>query len=1024
MSHRSRGRRKAGSRSTRTALAALLVGGTLGLTPLGTAYAKDNTPAAPAGSEEHALETAQRTGEPVEVTSARSETSELYAQPNGTLKLTQHTLPVRVKREGKWTPVDTTLAPAGDRIAPKAAAGNVTFSAGGEAPLVVLKDQGRELSLSWPEPLPEPVLDGSKATYPEVFPGVDLSVAASVDGFSQVLTVKTPQAAENPELAAIDFGLRADGLELKKDPESGSLTAVNPAGQTVFATSTARMWDSSTIPMPPSGVPASRSSAAPADGSSADLGAGAKVSEVDVAVTDTKLQLVPDQALLDSPSTTYPVYIDPYFTGQRQAWTIAYKPYPTQSYWNGTNWGGGTTSEARVGYESSTGGTARSFFRIDSTALAGVKVIDAQFQITETHSWSCTAKPVELYLTGSISSSTTWNNQPAWSTRQDSRNYAHGNESYGCPDKAVDFTATDAAVKAAANKWSNITFGLRAPQTAEDNKDTYSWKKFKPDAKLIVEFERKPNPPWSLDTIPSTKTASNDCGNGSTYVTVGNTDVTLKAQVWDPDGGDVNVQFHLWATGKHDVSPGIIFDVKKKVRVLASDPKGATASVVVPKTLLDQHKGASGGQFSWKAQAEDPLDASFASDWTPTTGASGCRFGFDPAGPTVMPTVSSTDYPENTEGALARTPGNFTLGSGGVADVTKYKYSLDRTPPITEAKPTSAGGGVTVSVTPLTPGPHTLYVQSFDAAGNPGLIYPYRFYVKSLGIADKPGDVNGDGMPDFFAVTGGNNLLLYGGTGNGAVATNVVLSSNGSWDGALLTHRGDWTEDGYEDLVVRKSDGKLYYYPNDGIGQFTEDTKQEVIIFPDAEDNLLDPATIKQIISVGDLTPDTEGYTPDFVAVVGDQLWFLPGYTGGTVETGYPIGNGGWGVMTLASPGDVDGDGFTDIIARNTSTGDLWIYHGRSRGDADGDGVPDGGTDPAAFGDPANRTAYATGWTTTARPLITASGDSNADGVPDLWSTTANTTAGLEFVPGRATGLVGTPSVVGTGGWQAMKAIS
>lgn len=55
---------------------------------------------------------------------------------------------------------------------------------------------------------------------------------------------------------------------------------------------------------------------------------------------------------------------------------------------------------------------------------------------------------------------------------------------------------------------------------------------------------------------------------------------------------------------------------------------------------------------------------------------------------------------------------------------------------------------------------------------------------------------------------------------------------------------------------------------------------------------------------------------------------------------------------------------------------------------------------------------------------MTASGDSNGDDVPDLWTTMSNSTAGLEFVPGRRTGLVGTPSVVGAGGWQAIKTIS
>ncbi|MFD3505603.1 FG-GAP repeat domain-containing protein, partial [Streptomyces sp. NPDC058678] len=574
---------------------------------------------------------------------------------------------------------------------------------------------------------------------------------------------------------------------------------------------------------------------------------------------------------------------------------------------------------------------------------------------------------------------------------------------------------------------------LRAPQSAEDAKDEYSWKKFKPDAKLIVEFNRLPKAPWSLDTIPSTKVGATECGNGSTYVTLGNTDVTLTAQVWDPDGGKVNVQFHLWATGKHDVSPGIIFDTRVQVTVISSNSKGAQARVKVPKATLLKHLGASNGQFSWKAQAEDVSDSAFASDWTPTQGAPGCRFGFDPNAPTVMPTVDSQGdlFPETTadmepvEGALARTEGVFQFGANGVTDTTKYLYDLDRTPPSKEAKPATKGGPATAPITPLTPGPHTLYVRMVDAGGNPGPVYPYRFYVKSPGLADRPGDVNGDGDPDLLAVDGTNNLRLYGGTGGGKVATMLPLSTAGGWNGALLSHRGDWTSDFYEDLVARRSDGKLWLYPNNGLGEFTEDTKQEVYFFPDQETEVaIDPATIKQIVSVGDITQESEEPYPDFVAVIGDQLWFLPGSFSGTVDSGYLIGNSGWGVMQLASPGDVDGDGFADLIARNTSTGDLWVYHGKSAGDADGDGIPDGGTDPGSLGAGANRTAYATGWTTTARPLFTASGDSNTDGIPDLWSTTANTTAGLEFLPGRRTGLVGPPTVVGTGGWQAIKLIS
>jgi hypothetical protein len=798
------------------------------------------------------------------------------------------------------------------------------------------------------------------------------------------------------------------------------------------------MWDSS------GGEPessAARSTARAASVNAADgepsspspLTPGTKSSEVGVEVTDTKVVLRPDQRLLDAPDTTFPVYIDPRMTGKREAWTIAYKPHPSSSYWNGTGWDGKGTDEARVGYERDTKGTARSFFRVGSKFLAGVKVIDAQFQITETHSWSCTPKPVELYLTGAISSSTTWNKQPSWSTLQDSRNYAHGNEDFGCPNKAVDFTAKDAAVKAAAGKWSNITFGLRAPRSAEEGKDENSWKKFKPDAKLIVEFNRPPKAPWALDTVPSTKVGASQCGNGSSYVTVGNTDVRLTAQVWDPDGGPVNVQFHLWPTGKHDASPGIIFDKRVKVSVRSDQPKGVQARIDVPKSLLDKHKGASNGQFSWKAQVEDVADSSFASDWTPTQGAAGCRFGFDPQAPTVMPKVTSADglYPETVpgaepvEGALARTQAVFEFGANGVSDTVKYVWGLDRTPPSEPTDETPVkGGSVKQKITPLTPGPHTLYVRAYDAGGNPGPIYPYRFYVKSPGVTDKPGDLNGDGQPDMLAVDGSDNLRLYGGTGNGAVATMVPLSSGGGWNGARLTHRGDWDEDLYEDLVALRG-GKLWFYPNDGQGEFTDDTRQEVSILGESETGgVTSTADIDQIVSVGNITNDSEADYPDFVAVIGDQLWFLPGYFGQTLESGYLIGASGWGKMHLASPGDVDGDGFTDLIARDSGTGQVWLYHGLSAGDADADGVPDGGTDPASLASPANRTAYATGWTPATRPLLTGSGDSNGDGVPDLWSTTSNTTAGLEFVPGRKSGLHGPPVVVGKGGWQAIKAIS
>ncbi|MET8217574.1 hypothetical protein ACFYRD_19160 [Streptomyces hirsutus] len=53
--------------------------------------------------------------------------------------------------------------------------------------------------------------------------------------------------------------------------------------------------------------------------------------------------------------------------------------------------------------------------------------------------------------------------------------------------------------------------------------------------------------------------------------------------------------------------------------------------------------------------------------------------------------------------------------------------------------------------------------------------------------------------------------------------------------------------------------------------------------------------------------------------------WFrsLPRWFGNTLQSGYLIGTGGRSRMRIASSGGIDGDGFTDLIARDTSTGTL-----------------------------------------------------------------------------------------------------
>lgn len=84
-------------------------------------------------TEQSASERAAATGEPVEVTAARTEYSNTVANPDGTFTLTQSTQPQRARAEdGTWTDVDVTLEKRADgSVGPKAAVVDMSFSGGG-----------------------------------------------------------------------------------------------------------------------------------------------------------------------------------------------------------------------------------------------------------------------------------------------------------------------------------------------------------------------------------------------------------------------------------------------------------------------------------------------------------------------------------------------------------------------------------------------------------------------------------------------------------------------------------------------------------------------------------------------------------------------------------------------------------------------------------------------------------------------------------------------------------------------------
>ncbi|THA41362.1 hypothetical protein [Streptomyces sp. A1547] len=113
-------------------------------------------------AKDFALAKAKETGQPYELTSARTESSDTWALPTGKWSVNRHGTTVRILRASVWLPTDATLQFAPDgRVTPKASAVSVTFSGGGTGALLTGVRDGRTLSLTWPEALPKPALAGT-----------------------------------------------------------------------------------------------------------------------------------------------------------------------------------------------------------------------------------------------------------------------------------------------------------------------------------------------------------------------------------------------------------------------------------------------------------------------------------------------------------------------------------------------------------------------------------------------------------------------------------------------------------------------------------------------------------------------------------------------------------------------------------------------------------------------------------------------------------------------------------------------
>ncbi|MEU8764141.1 FG-GAP-like repeat-containing protein [Streptomyces sp. NPDC048659] len=919
--------------------------------------------------EDQALRDAKATGRPVELTTARTELSDTWVNPDGTFSVKRYGTPVRILRAGAWVATDPTLefAPDGS-VRPRATSVLVSFSGGGTGPILTGVKDGRTLSLSWPTALPKPTLDGNVATYAETLPGVDLQLKAEVEGFSQLIVVKTPQAAASPQLATLKYTMSTVGVTVATDAGTGAVTATDPAGQTVFTSPSPVMWDSttSTAPAPlaktaaPARTAAFAASSDPAPAAEPDSSferpAGAKEAVMPTTVSGDSLQITPDQGLLKAPDTTYPVYIDPSWAwGGRNNWTRVYQKYPRNSYWN-------ANEVARVGYENETGGLSRSFFEMDTSNLRGAKVTSSTFRIKNVWSWSCQARPVQLWHTKGISDKTTWNNQPAKIDWLADVNQSKGWSS-NCPGGNLEFDLTWKMQRVAAAGENSITLGLYAANEG----DTFGWKKFDPKtAVLETVYNNPPQTPTGLGTNPRT-----DCATGGV---IGNTTVSLYAFVTDPNAGNLSAQFQVYKDGATVVDswiPGL---------------RDRVSTLMVPDAQLPT------GTYTWRVRA---YDQSEYSGWSQT-----CVFTVDRTRPEKAPKIDSAAFPNGDAGwpattGKARTPGSFTFSANGVADVVRYGYYTDWDPDVKTAT-VPAGGQTTVSLTPPGVGPHFVYAFSQDQAGNRSDTATYLFYAGRSQSRDQADDVNGDGHHDIWSKDSFGTLVTYAGQGD---ATFSAATNGGvSLGAAQAVISGDWGQDGYNDLFTLEPDAndrtdKLWMYPNNGLGHVQGNKRVEVTVSCPRHDEDMGCTEegddhwqgASQILSPGDLNGDGQ---PDLLVKQDKRLWAYFGNRASlSLDTlGAPVLVGGadWDKYTVIAPGDLNGDSIPDLWLRDRANGDILRSYGKKS--AEGRAV-----DLATWG-VEGRTRVGVGVTEAAYPQVGSAGDLSGDGVTDLWARQADNT--------------------------------
>ncbi|MBI1379243.1 MAG: hypothetical protein GC157_17455 [Frankiales bacterium] len=510
---------------------------------------------------------AQALRTPVIVDGLTTQYAQSTANPDGTVSVDQYAGPVRVQgSDGAWSPIDTTLAAAGDGwLVPKAGQDGVAFSPGGQSSdwqtLARSGSGSTAISYLWRGPLPAPEVSGDTARYVAVVPGVDLVLTARNVGFefSAVFTARPTAPVQLPFAVSTVSGVSA------KLDSSGSVVWSSKSGF-VAQSSAARMWDARVGDDGAPLVEASVASGMPAAGSttvpnvtlpdanvafpvlpvtpgqgpvpvgvspSRVAGQGLPGSAADVAAVLATLPasargwvLSPSVSLLSDPATVFPVTVDP---------TVSSNPDFDTYVLNGDTNDESGSAYLRFGLTGT--GLARSFLQFTSSGIANTHIDSASLSLYEYDAPTCSHKSWTVWHTGVAGTGTRWTNQPTWysqwATSTDTLGY-----SGSCPSGRIYADVTSLMQSIASSGANTVAMGLRAASETDafGRKGVYSMSYTYPPL-LSVTYHHFPGPARKTAATPAAVVG------GTTYL--GSLTPSFAPVLSDADGAQVRTHLKV-----------------------------------------------------------------------------------------------------------------------------------------------------------------------------------------------------------------------------------------------------------------------------------------------------------------------------------------------------------------------------------------------------------------------------------------------------------------------------------------------